>query len=66
MNSTITVARKITRNEFAVEVLTFDGVRVSDTVVAYNEGDAKGKVRNMMRANHGQSHVTILSVKAVA
>ena len=47
---------------YGVTLITQGGHRITDTVAAYDEGDAAQKARNMIRANHGESYVTIESV----
>lgn len=46
-----------------VSLITEAGHHVTDTLVAYDADDAKKKARGMMRANHNETHVTILDAR---
>lgn len=48
---------------YRVTITTQAGYVVADTVVAYNAAQAATKARSMMRANHGETYVTINNVK---
>ena len=48
-----------------VSVITASGHRITDTLTAYDAQDAARKARSMIRANHGTSYTTVLSVQTV-